>query len=74
MFFHACNHGDCQKDGEETAGRIFLGVNEEVRLDLQVADWMIFILRLDIGYGRRSGLNGFKGMESILCPKSNCSY
>lgn len=34
MFFHARNRGGCQRDGEETAGGIFLGVNEEVGLEI----------------------------------------
>lgn len=35
MFFHARNRGRCQRDGEETAGGMFLGVNEGVRLEIR---------------------------------------
>lgn len=42
MFFHARNSGGCQRDGEETAGGMFLGVNKEARLE--ICKWETFLI------------------------------
>lgn len=47
MFFHARNRGSCQRDGEETEGRIFLCVNEEVGLEICKWETAFFFLSCD---------------------------